>query len=139
MHCPLFNRQREPAATRRRTPNQENGPPRPRRRPPSPNPPCPRWLTSRENAARAVFLLGALVPYLMVEILNNNDPFQEPHRRTGGAESGVVLSHFWVLRMLIGRKGVCLRVSSGFCALPSGCSTTTCSPFGAAPSSPATC
>ena len=35
----------------------------------------PQWLKSRDNAPRAVFLLGPWLTYLMVVYLNNNDPF----------------------------------------------------------------
>lgn len=73
------------------------------------------WLTKRENASRAVFLLGAPASYIMVEILNNNDPF-----RSFTAEQ-VTLNLiwyyliYWAFRMIIGRKGVSAAVSSGFC------------------------
>lgn len=75
----------------------------------------PAWLASRENISRAVFLLGAPASYLMVEILNDNDPFNSL------TAEQVVLNLiwyyliYWVFRMIIGRKGIAAAVSSGFC------------------------
>lgn len=75
----------------------------------------PAWLTSRENASRAVFLLGAPASYLMVEILNNNNPFNSLTAEQVALNLVWYYLIYWVLRMIIGRKGVSAAVSSGFC------------------------
>lgn len=75
----------------------------------------PAWLTSRENASRAVFLLGAPASYLMVEILNDNDPFNSLNAEQVLLNLVWYYLIYWIFRMIIGRKGVSAAVSSGFC------------------------
>jgi glucan phosphoethanolaminetransferase (alkaline phosphatase superfamily) len=75
----------------------------------------PAWLTRSENAARAVFLLGPWASYLMVEVLNNNDPFHSLDAEQIALNLIWYYLIFWIFRMLIGRKGVCAAVSSGVC------------------------
>lgn len=75
----------------------------------------PRWLTNRENVMRAVFLLGPWVSYLMVEILNNNDPVESLNAEQVALNLIWYYLIFWVFRMIIGRKGLSAAVSSGVC------------------------
>jgi phosphoglycerol transferase MdoB-like AlkP superfamily enzyme/uncharacterized protein YheU (UPF0270 family) len=75
----------------------------------------PRWLTSRENAARAVFVLGPWCAYLMVEILNNNDPFESLTPEQVALNLVWYYLIFWVARMLAGRKGLASAVAAGAC------------------------
>ena len=75
----------------------------------------PAWLTSRENVSRAVFALGAPASYLMVEILNNNDPFNSLTAEQVALNLVWYYLIYWVLRMIIGRKGVSAAVSSALC------------------------
>ena len=77
----------------------------------------PRWLKDRENAARAVFLLGPWVSYLMVEYLNNNDPFSSLTDLQVTLNLIWYYLIFWVFRMLAGRKGLGALIASGFCFL----------------------
>jgi len=74
-------------------------------------------LQDRENAARAVFLLGPWLTYLMVEYLNNNDPF---HSLTTEQVALNLLWYYliyWAFRLLLGRKGMAALVSSAACFL----------------------
>lgn len=75
----------------------------------------PAWLTSRENASRAVFLLGAPASYLMVEILNDNNPFNSLTAEQVLLNLIWYYLIYWIFRMIIGRKGISAAVSSGFC------------------------
>lgn len=75
----------------------------------------PRWLFDRENVARAVWALGPWCTYLMVEILNDNDPFTSltPEQVTLNLVWYYLI--FWVVRMLLGRKNAASAVSASAC------------------------
>ncbi|MCI2058766.1 MAG: LTA synthase family protein [Oscillibacter sp.] len=77
----------------------------------------PRWLTDRENAARAVFALGPWAVYLMVEYLNNNNPFESLDAEQVALNLVWYYLIFWVFRMLIGRKTLAAGAASGACFL----------------------
>lgn len=94
----------------------ESGEPRPVRR--------RRWLSrladllqNRENAARAVFLLGPWLTYLSVEYLNNNDPFRALTAEQVALNLIWYYLIYWLLRLLLGRKGLAAGVSSAACFL----------------------
>ncbi len=76
-----------------------------------------RFLNDRENAARAAFLLGPWLTYLMVEYLNNNDPF---HSLNAGQIALNLVWYglfFWAARLVLGRKALAAAVASGLCFL----------------------
>ncbi|MCI2057482.1 MAG: sulfatase-like hydrolase/transferase [Oscillibacter sp.] len=75
----------------------------------------PLCLKSRENAARAAFVLGPWVSYLMVEFLNNNDPFDSLTAEQVTLNLVWYYLIFWVIRMLCGRKGLGAMIASGLC------------------------
>ena len=75
------------------------------------------WLYRRENVSRAVFLLGPLVSYLMVEYLNNNDPFNSLTAEQVALNLIWYYLIFWVFRMLIGRRSLAAGVSATACFL----------------------
>ena len=77
----------------------------------------PAWLTHRENAVRAVFLLGPWLTYLMVEYLNNNDPFHSLTAEQVALNLVWYYLIFWVVRLVLGRKGLAAGVASTFCFL----------------------
>lgn len=68
-----------------------------------------------ENAMRLAFLLGPFAAYLMVEYLNGNDPFTS--HLPGQVFFNLVWYGiiFWVMRMIIGRKGLSAAVSAAVC------------------------
>lgn len=74
-------------------------------------------LQSRENAARAVFLLGPWLTYLMVEYLNNNDPFRSLTAEQITLNLVWYYLIYWVFRLLLGRKGLAAAASSAVCFL----------------------
>ena len=89
---------------------------------PVPTPPerrfhLPGWLKDRENVSRAVFLLGPWVCYLMVEFLNNNDPFRSLTDLQVTLNLIWYYLIFWAVRMVTGRKGLGALLASGFCFL----------------------
>ena len=65
-----------------------------------------------ENAMRLAFFLGPFAAYLMVEYLNGNDPFTS--HLPGQVFFNLVWYGiiFWVMRMIIGRKGLSAAVSA---------------------------
>ncbi len=76
-----------------------------------------RWLRDRENTARVVFLLGPWISYLMVEYLNNNDPF---HSLTAEQVLLNLIWYyliFWICRMVTGRKWLGGWLASSLCFL----------------------
>ena len=77
----------------------------------------PGWLTSRENASRAVFALGPWICYLFVEYLNNNDPFESLTAEQVTLNLIWYYLIFWVFRMLLGRKGAAAMTASAACFL----------------------
>jgi phosphoglycerol transferase MdoB-like AlkP superfamily enzyme len=77
----------------------------------------PDWLKSRENVSRAAFLLGPWASYLMVEYLNNNDPFDSLTAEQVALNLIWYYLIFWVFRMVIGRKGLASGIASGACFL----------------------
>lgn len=77
----------------------------------------PEWLRSRENVSRLVFLLGPWATYLMVEILNNNDPFNSLTVLQVTLNLVWYYTIFLTLRILSGRRGLSGIIGSGLCFL----------------------
>lgn len=75
----------------------------------------PPWLKNPENAMRAVFLLGPWAAYLMVEYLNNNDPFRSLSWEQVTLNLVWYYLIFWVARMLLGRKGAAAGSAMALC------------------------
>ena len=59
----------------------------------------PRWMRNPENASRAVFLLGPWASYLMVEVLNNNNPFDSLTAEQVALNLVWYYVVFWIARM----------------------------------------
>jgi len=68
-----------------------------------------------ENAMRLAFLLGPFAAYLMVEYLNGNDPFTS--HLPGQVFFNLIWYGviFWVMRMIVGRKGLSAAISAAVC------------------------
>lgn len=75
----------------------------------------PLWLRDPANAARAAFALGPWISYLMVEYLNNNDPFESLTAEQVALNLVLYYLIFWVFRMVLGRRGAAAALSSGLC------------------------
>ena len=89
--------------------------------PDAPKPPrFPRlraFLQSRENAARTAFALGPWLAYLMVEYLNNNDPFHALDAEQIALNLAWYYGIFWVFRLVLGRKVLAAWSASALCFL----------------------
>lgn len=77
----------------------------------------PDWLRSRENLPRLLFLLGPWAAYLMVELLNNNDPVDSLTALQVTLNLIWYYAIFLVLRILMGRRGLSAGLASGLCFL----------------------
>ena len=76
-----------------------------------------QWLRRRETAVRAAFFLGPWISYLMVEVLNNNNPFTAHSTEQDILNLIWYLLIFWVFRMMIGRRVLAAGVSAAVCFL----------------------
>ena len=77
----------------------------------------PPWVRERVTAARAAFLLGPWIAYLMVEILNNNNPFTAHSAEQVALNLVWYYLIFWLFRMILGRKVLSGGVSAVVCFL----------------------
>ena len=75
------------------------------------------FLLCRENAARAVFVIGPWLTYLMVEYLNNNDPFHSLTTEQVALNLMWYYLIFWLFRLVLGRKGLAAWTASAACFL----------------------
>ena len=75
------------------------------------------FLLHRENAARAVFVIGPWLTYLMVEYLNNNDPFHSLTTEQVALNLMWYYLIFWLFRLVLGRKGLAAWTASAACFL----------------------
>ena len=75
------------------------------------------FLLHRENAARAVFVIGPWLTYLMVEYLNNNDPFHSLTTEQVTLNLMWYYLIFWLFRLVLGRKGLAAWTASAACFL----------------------
>ena len=64
----------------------------------------PQWVRQRVTAARAAFLLGPWLSYIMVEVLNNNNPFTAHSTEQDLLNLIWYYLIFWLFRMILGRK-----------------------------------
>lgn len=76
-----------------------------------------RFLTAGENVQRYLFLLGPWLAFLMVEILNKNNPFTALNPTQVTLNAIWYYAIFWVLRMLTGRRLLGGAIASGLCFL----------------------
>lgn len=76
-----------------------------------------QWLRRRETAVRAAFFLGPWISYLMVEVLNNNNPFTAHSTEQDILNLIWYLLIFWGFRMMIGRRVLAAGVSAAVCFL----------------------
>ncbi len=77
----------------------------------------PPWVRQRVTAARAAFLLGPWLSYIMVEVLNNNNPFTAHSTEQDLLNLIWYYLIFWLFRMLLGRKVLAGGVSAVVCFL----------------------
>ena len=77
----------------------------------------PRWVRQRVTAARAAFLLGPWLSYIMVEVLNNNNPFTAHSTEQDLLNLIWYYLIFWLFRMILGRKVLAGGVSAVVCFL----------------------
>ena len=77
----------------------------------------PQWIRQRVTAARAAFLLGPWLSYIMVEVLNNNNPFTAHSTEQDLLNLIWYYLIFWLFRMLLGRKVLAGGVSAVVCFL----------------------
>lgn len=77
----------------------------------------PQWVRQRVTAARAAFLLGPWLSYIMVEVLNNNNPFTAHSTEQDLLNLIWYYLIFWLFRMLLGRKVLAGGVSAVVCFL----------------------
>ena len=77
----------------------------------------PPWVRERVTAARAAFLLGPWIAYLIVEILNNNNPFTAHSAEQVALNLVWYYLIFWLFRMILGRKVLSGGVSAVVCFL----------------------
>ena len=77
----------------------------------------PGWLRSRENFSRALFLLGPWCCYVMVEVLNNNDPIYSLNPVQLCFNLLWYYLFFWLPRLLLGRRNIAAALASGLCFL----------------------
>ena len=77
----------------------------------------PQWVRQRVTAARAAFLLGPWLSYIMVEVLNNNNPFTAHSTEQDLLNLIWYYLIFWLFRMLLGRKVLAGGVSAVACFL----------------------
>ena len=77
----------------------------------------PQWIRQRVTAARAAFLLGPWLSYIMVEVLNNNNPFTAHSTEQDLLNLIWYYLIFWLFRMLLGRKVLAGGVSAVACFL----------------------
>ena len=72
----------------------------------------PQWVRQRVTAARAAFLLGPWLSYIMVEVLNNNNPFTAHSTEQDLLNLIWYYLIFWLFRMILGRKVLAGGVSA---------------------------
>ena len=77
----------------------------------------PQWVRQRVTAARAAFLLGPWHSYIMVEVLNNNNPFTAHSTEQDLLNLIWYYLIFWLFRMILGRKVLAGGVSAVVCFL----------------------
>ena len=77
----------------------------------------PQWVRQRVTAARAAFLLGPWLSYIMVEVLNNNKPFTAHSTEQDLLNLIWYYLIFWLFRMILGRKVLAGGVSAVVCFL----------------------
>ena len=77
----------------------------------------PQWVRERKTAAQAAFLLGPWLSYLMVEILNNNNPFTAHSTEQDILNLIGYYLIFWVFRLILGRRVLAGGVGAVFCFL----------------------
>lgn len=77
----------------------------------------PQWVRQRVTAARAAFLLGPWLSYIMVEVLNNNNPFTAHSTEQDLLNLIWYYLIFWLFRMILGRKVLAGGVSAVVCFL----------------------
>ena len=77
----------------------------------------PQWIRQRVTAARAAFLLGPWLAYIMVEVLNNNNPFTAHSTEQDILNLIWYYLIFWLFRMILGRKVLAGGVSAVVCFL----------------------
>ena len=77
----------------------------------------PQWIRQRVTAARAAFLLGPWLSYIMVEVLNNNNPFTAHSTEQDLLNLIWYYLIFWLFRMILGRKVLAGGVSAVVCFL----------------------
>lgn len=77
----------------------------------------PQWVRQRVTAARAAFLLGPWLSYIMVEVLNNNNPFTAHSTEQDLLNLIWYYLIFWLFRMILGRKVLAGGVSAVACFL----------------------
>lgn len=77
----------------------------------------PQWVRQRVTAARAAFLLGPWLSYIMVEVLNNNNPFTAHSTEQDLLNLIWYCLIFWLFRMILGRKVLAGGVSAVVCFL----------------------
>ena len=77
----------------------------------------PQWVRQRVTAARAAFLLGPWLSYIMVEVLNNNNPFTAHSTEQDLLNLIWYYLIFWLFRMLLGRKVLAGGISAVVCFL----------------------
>ena len=77
----------------------------------------PQWIRQRVTAARAAFLLGPWLSYIMVEVLNNNNPFTAHSTEQDLLNLIWYYLIFWLFRMILGRKVLAGGVSAVACFL----------------------
>ena len=77
----------------------------------------PQWIRQRVTAARAAFLLGPWLSYIMVEVLNNNNPVTAHSTEQDLLNLIWYYLIFWLFRMILGRKVLAGGVSAVVCFL----------------------
>ena len=75
------------------------------------------FLTCGENLRRAAFLLGPWLAFLMVEVLNKNDPFHSLNPTQVTLNIIWYYLIFWVLRMAAGQCLLSAGMAAGLCFL----------------------
>ena len=74
-----------------------------------------RFLSCGENVQRYLFLLGPWLAFLMVEILNKNDPFTALNPTQVTLNAIWYYCIFWAVRMAAGRRLLGSALASGLC------------------------
>ena len=77
----------------------------------------PQWVRQRVTAARAAFLLGPWLSYILVEVLYNNNPFTAHSTEQDLLNLIWYYLIFWLFRMILGRKVLAGGVSAVVCFL----------------------